>query len=112
MEEIGIAFRLPTWLRPSKLTLLDFPVVPIQILDGCLRALVPASGVHQTITPPLPGVVRPFEDCTWLPKLQHYLPHSWVDSSIVTDKAVKSDDADIPSQLWDVCCALIFPKIT
>jgi hypothetical protein len=38
-----------------------------------------------------------------------YLPHSWVDASVVTAKAVKYDNADAPVHLWDARCLLVFP---
>jgi hypothetical protein len=91
----------------------DFPVVPVQILDGCLRALVPTSRPHAPIiTPPLPMKVAPAVDRTWFSELQMFLPHSWVDSSLVTAKAAKRDDANVPSQLWDARCLLMFPYLT
>jgi hypothetical protein len=111
LDEVGIAFGLPMWLRPSRLALGDFPVVPVQILDVFLWALVPISGVHQPITPPLPGAEQPAETRTWLSTVGRYLAHSWVDASIVTDKAVKRENADVPSQLWDTHCELIVPGI-
>jgi hypothetical protein len=38
---------------------------------------------------------------SWLPTLQRFLPHSWVDSTLVTGKASKRDDAGMPSHLSD-----------
>jgi hypothetical protein len=31
---------------------------------------------------------------TYLPDLDRFLPHSWIDQALVSDKAVKDDDAD------------------
>jgi hypothetical protein len=44
---------------------------------------------------------------TWLPLLQKYLSHELVDSSLATNKAVKRDDADVPSHLWNQRCLLV-----
>jgi hypothetical protein len=35
-DELGIAFSFPLWLRLARPSLQFFPLVPIQILDGCL----------------------------------------------------------------------------
>ena len=36
-----------------------------------------------------------------LPLIGKYLVHSWVDNALVTEKAGKSDDAGVPTHLWD-----------
>jgi hypothetical protein len=35
-KEVGIAFAFPSWLQMSTTSKSNFPVVPLQILDGCL----------------------------------------------------------------------------
>jgi hypothetical protein len=30
-----------------------------------------------------------------------YLPHSWIPSDVITDKAVKHDDAAVHTAMWD-----------
>jgi hypothetical protein len=50
-------------------------------------------------------------DKTWLPQIQKCLPYSWVvDANLVREKAVKRDDAGVPTQVWDKQCALVFPR--
>jgi hypothetical protein len=109
LEEVGIAFGFPSWLRLSTSSVADFPVVPLQILDGCLRALPQATTRHSPIVPPLPAPLLASSDRTWLSALQRWLPHTWVDASLVTDKAVKHDNADAPTHLWDARCLSVCP---
>lgn len=33
--------------------------------------------------------------------LKFALPANWIDLSLISEKAGKSDDADVPAQLWD-----------
>ena len=35
-DELGVAFGFPVWLQTGGLLASDFPVVPLQIMDGCL----------------------------------------------------------------------------
>ncbi len=75
--------------------------MPLQILDGCLRGVLPLV-VGANILPSVkPAPVIPEATRTWLPNLQRFLPHSWIDSSVVTSKAAKRDDAVAPTHLWD-----------
>jgi hypothetical protein len=112
-DEIGIAFGLPAWARLSSLVIPRvFPFVPLQILDGCLKSVLsstPRGNSLKTPAPPKPVVVT---SRSWLRTIQKFLPHSWIDSNLVTDKAVKRDDADAPTHLWDQRCTLVFPHVT
>jgi hypothetical protein len=51
-------------------------------------------------------------DRSWLTTIKKFLPHSWVDSALVTDKAAKRDDAGVPVHLWDQRCTLVLPHCT
>jgi hypothetical protein len=110
VDELGVAFGFPSWLRRG-LTPESFPVVPIQILDRCLRGILPqitSQQVLPTITIAAPVVAS---TKTWLPALQKFLPNSWIDSSVVTSKAAKRDDALAPTQLWDARSVLVLPHL-
>jgi hypothetical protein len=52
-DELGIAFGLPSWLRTNDLLATHFPFVPVQIMDGVLKALCGTSVnvTHQLLTP-------------------------------------------------------------
>jgi hypothetical protein len=89
-------------LRPPALRASLFPFVPIQILDGCLQGILPlfmAAAAALSMIKPAPNV--PESNRTWLPTLQQFPPHSWIDSLVVTAKAIKQDDAAALTQLWD-----------
>jgi hypothetical protein len=108
-DELGIAFGFPAWLRSGGLTADMFPLVPLQILDACIRELLAAEDFHtplcaEVYAPPLPPT-----EATWLPALQRFLPHTWVPGSLVTDKAVKHDDAAVHTAMWDNRITLVFP---
>ena len=108
-DELGIAFGWPAWARKANQDHPSFPCVPVQIMDGLLKSLVleaPSLSLLRTPTPrPSVGPC----DRTWLPLIQRFLPHSWVDSSLVTEKAAKRDDARVPTHLWDQRCSLVIP---
>jgi hypothetical protein len=44
--------------------------------------------------------------------LHKFLPHLWIDVGLVTKKAVKSDEAGVPTHLWDQRCTLVLPRVT
>jgi hypothetical protein len=108
-DEIGVAFGLPVGIRSVLTRRTVFPLVPIQILDACLKTFVcqPADAPH--FVAPVRRVVPEFENFTWLSTLQLKLPHSWIDSTVITAKAARSDDADVPVQLWDLRIILVLP---
>jgi hypothetical protein len=113
VDEIGIAFGWPAWARhfTSQLTPV-FPSVPLQILDGCLKGIVESLPGLNPLQTPLPTPGLPASDRSWLPRIQRFLPHSWVDDELITDKAAKRDDAGVPVHLWDKRCSLVLPHVT
>jgi hypothetical protein len=111
LEEMGLSFGLPTWLRGNKLEQRHLPVVPIQIMDGCLAGLFTDDCVFKEVLPtPLLRPPRPSTSSTWLPALKKYLPHSWMSAKEST-KAVKNDDAGIPVHMWDQRILLVLPWV-
>jgi hypothetical protein len=109
-DELGIAFGLPSWLRTNDLLATHFPFVPVQIMDGCLKALCGTSAnvTHQLPTPK-PRSLDRGSGKTWLPKLQRFLSHDWINVDYVTSKAAKSDGAEVPTALWDQRILLPLP---
>jgi hypothetical protein len=99
-DELGIPFGLPSWFRTDDLSALHFPFVPVQIMDGCLKALcaTPTNVIHQLLIPK-PRSSQAGSNQTWLPELQRYLSHAWINHNYVTDKAAKSDAAEVPTAL-------------
>jgi hypothetical protein len=111
-DEIGLSFGLPTWLRGNKLERHHLPVVPIQILDGCLGGLFSDSfALKETLPTPLVRPPRVSSVTSWLPGIKKYLPHSWMKADTSPTKAVKSDDAGIPIHMWDQRILLVLPWV-
>ena len=112
--ELGHMFGLPTWLSQSSLDLDCFDsLIPIQMLDGCLRPVLRASNkpIEKQFTVPARVVApRPVE--TWLKSIGKTLPGSWIDDSLVTDKAAKEDKSLVPTALWDQRILLIWPHLS
>jgi hypothetical protein len=87
------------------------PVVPIQIMDGCLAGIFTDNCVLKEVLPtPLLRPPRPSTLSSWLPALKKYLPHSWMNSQAST-KAVKNNDAGIPVHMWDQRILLVLPWV-
>jgi hypothetical protein len=52
------------------------------------------------------------EDDFWIESLGVILPGTWVDAGVVSDKALKADDAAVHTRLWDQRILLVFPHGT
>ena len=117
-NELSSIYGLHSRLRMGGLEFHDFQhLVPIQILDSVLTPVVKlitqsssreqqSSSIHQY--PNFPTAKSDLSQ-TWLPSLSRYLPHSWVDLNLVTSKAAKRDDSEIPVTLWNSRITLLFP---
>jgi hypothetical protein len=113
VDEIGIAFGWPAWARAFTMTLGPFfPSIPVQILDGCLQGILKSTPRHDPLQTPMPQPGALVASSTWLPGIQKFLPHSWIDPDLITDKAAKRDDAGVPVHLWDKRCTLVLPHVT
>jgi hypothetical protein len=113
LEEIGLSFGLPTWLRGSNLEECHLPVAPIQIINGCLNGLFTNDFIlNESLPTPLVRPPRTYSLRAWLPDLKRCLPHSWMSATLPTSaKALKSDDAGIPTHLWDQHILLVLPWV-
>jgi hypothetical protein len=109
-DELGIAFGFPGWLRAGGLTVADFPIVPVQTMDACLRSVLLARKFVSPLVPvPVERLSAP-PSSTWLPTLQKFLPHSWIDESTISSKAVKHDNAAVPTAMWDQRITLLYQE--
>ena len=88
-------------------------MVPLPILDSWFT---PWSSHLPSVSPvPAPVIgfsprrILPVLTATWIPSLRRFLPHSWIDATLVTSKAAKRDDAAAPTALWDERLRLLFP---
>ena len=47
-------------------------------------------------------------EATWIPSLNKFLPHSWIDESQISTKAAKNDDSAVPTSMWDQRITLLY----
>jgi hypothetical protein len=81
-------------------------------MDGILKSLVSEAPSRSLLRTPIPRSALSGSNRSWLPLIREFLLHSWVDSTLVSDKAAKRDDAGVPIRLWDQRCSLLLPKCT
>jgi hypothetical protein len=73
------------------------------------------NGLPNPAGPGVPGKRIWFQDppgMTWLPELGKFLPDTWCDESLISAKAVKSDDEPVPEHLWTNRTTLVIPSAT
>jgi hypothetical protein len=107
-DELGIAFGFPAWLRSGGLSAQDFPIVPIQVMDACLKSVLDTRPFVSPLVPLAATVVSEAASSTWLPSIQKFLPNSWIDESTISAKAAKNDDSSVPTAMWDQRITLVF----
>jgi hypothetical protein len=78
------------------------------ILDRTLTMIAPIlpSPEAGSVSSPVVPSIRP-DLGVMLPLIGKYLVHSWVDATLVTEKAGKADNAGVPTQLWDQRITLV-----
>jgi hypothetical protein len=110
--EMGNAFGLPARLSLGGLEEGMFPIVPVQVLIGCLDSLIQANTpVLQPLSTPARRILAPMPTSTWLPNIQKRLDHAWINQTAVSAKAAKSDASRIPTHLWDQRILPPFPGV-
>jgi hypothetical protein len=120
-KETAYAMDLPVWLVNDACGLqlwlerhhrgLVFPLKPLQIglqvllhdLKGETPEYEPQNALRVQSTEDTP------QDSTWLPALNRFLPVSWARIEAVSAKAVKADDAPVPTDMWDRRVTLVLP---
>jgi hypothetical protein len=73
------------------------------------------NGLPNPAGPGVPGKRIWFRDppgMTWLPELGKFLPDTWCDESLISDKAVKADADPVPEHLWTNRTTLVIPSAT
>jgi hypothetical protein len=113
-DKIGIAFGLSAWGRHAALNVLQtLPLVPVQVLDGCLKAVIKSAPRTNPLSTPLPqGAVKPCNARGCLPSKNssHILGLMRIWSR--KEKYAKSDNAGVPTLLWDQHWALVLPHVS
>ena len=116
-----MGFDLPLWLQRDPTSLLGGiqhhafrffvpPKILLSIVDSWLEqqaVVMPPTHAKVLATPTCFMAVDP--GYTWISSLRCRLPHSWVDSAMVSTSAVKADAAEIPIHLWDHQITLVLP---
>eukprot|EP00980_Cylindrotheca_fusiformis_P023114 scaffold10149_cov91-Cylindrotheca_fusiformis.AAC.1 len=106
-RELLLAWDFPLWApplltRPQTVGAISgFPPLRIllQLADAALRCLSPEmSPVAGLPLDPLSSEIIP-RDRSWIAPLSRWLPHDWIDVSLLTPKAAKADAAAVPSHL-------------
>jgi hypothetical protein len=111
-DEIGASFGLPARLSFGGLDLDMFPIVPLQVLSGCLESLsTTLARLLQPLDTPAPRFIGAIPTFTWLPSIGKRLDHSWIDHSTVSAKAAKNDSARVATHMWDQRILLPLPSI-
>jgi hypothetical protein len=100
-DKVSIAFGLPAFQRLGGFAMVFFPLVPLQIMDGILKAYGREKSHQTPLRTPMPGPALSDEKQSWLPLIQRFLSHDWIDPSLVTSKAANADDAGIQQSVWD-----------
>eukprot|EP00980_Cylindrotheca_fusiformis_P005545 scaffold1173_cov84-Cylindrotheca_fusiformis.AAC.3 len=118
-RELFSAWDLPLWSpsppvtrRATASVLQGFPPLSplLRLADAAVQLLgPPGSPVHGLALAPLPTLDPSDLHRSWLPRLQRWLSHDWIDRSLLTPKAAKVDGADLPTHLWDQRISLLFP---
>jgi hypothetical protein len=95
-KELAAVYGLPGWSY-DLVELSAFPCFPMQILTAAVHSLLTSRSPVVSRDPRAIG--EPSELVCDL--LGAPLPLDWINEALITEKAVKADDADVPSGIWD-----------
>jgi hypothetical protein len=92
------------------------PLFPLKLMEAPLQHVILSLAAPQVDSPALPLLsdepstsVSPGQ--TWLPTLGKFLPDTWLDETVISNKAAKSDDDQVPEHLWDNRATLVLPQL-
>jgi hypothetical protein len=57
----------------------------------------------------IPTTTATLPASTYLPLLKRWLPHTWADATLITDKASKAHDTEVAFSIWDQRILLVIP---
>jgi hypothetical protein len=90
-----------------------FPIVPLQVLVGCLDSLGGStSRLLEPLNPRSRCPLAPVPLFTWLSTIGKRLDHSWIDQTAVSAKVAKNDAALVATHMWDQRILLPLPTLT
>ena len=102
---LGFLYSIIVYPSPKNLSLWY-----LQILDALLSPVLDVMPSSSASNIPFLVYTYSVEDnITFMPSIQHGLPHLWKQNNDVSSKAVKSDNALVPTFMWDARIFLYFP---
>jgi len=116
-DELCSAFDIPNWMKPTPSVLQDWvdsdifsSMLPLQLFSAVLDETVLLIAPALAMTKPAPTSFD-IEDASsygvQLDTINKFLVHSWIDPSLVSEKAVKADDAGVATEMWDQRISLV-----
>jgi len=117
VHELGGLFGIPRLLH-SSLKFDDFPMVPVQMLDGLLYSALQymekmkfSGCVRPEKRIRLPTII-PDDAPVVLSELNRVLPSIWAKSGDIAQQAAKHDDAEVDFSKWDLRILSLWPRAT
>ena len=118
-DELCSAFDIPNWMKPNAKDLeawLDLDLfasmLPLQLFSAALDETVPLISPAISIPKSIQSS-QTFDDSSshgiHLPAINKFLAHSWIAHGLVSEKAVKSDDAGVAIGMWNQRISLVLP---
>lgn len=105
---LGFLYSIIVYPSPKNLSLWY-----LQILDALLSPVLDVMPSSSASNIPFLVYTYSVEDnITFMPSIQHGLPHLWKQNNDVSSKAVKSDNALVPTFMWDARIFSLFPSFT
>jgi hypothetical protein len=119
LKELACAFDLPSSSHDAVVSPdLLLPLFPLKLLEAPLHHVLSMFLSASPSILPLPQVLRSdlpsgrSSGQTWLPTIEKFLPDTWSDENLISDKAAKADTAPVPQHLWNNRCTLVLPQLT
>jgi hypothetical protein len=116
-SELAHAFGFPVLSQAGGVLLSDFDYfLPAHLFHAVLdssslsRLGTVSTKAPQTLNSRLLLYKFPCQTRSWISSVGKWLNHDWIDTSTVTSKAAKRDDAVIQTALWDQRLILLYPK--
>jgi hypothetical protein len=116
-DELCSAFDIPNWMKPPPEVLANWmdtdvfsSMLPLQlfsaVLDETVPLIAPARDIEKP-TPPSVDVGDTSSHGVLLVDINKFLVHSWIDPGLISEKAVKADDAGVATGMWDKRISLV-----
>jgi hypothetical protein len=124
LHELACAFDIPLWIQENSEDLSQLSVLlyntpfPPVLIGACIlhhyapmfiEAKVDTMDNKPPSAPLPPSSSISSDQGTYFPDLDRYLPHSWIGESLISDKAVKAEDAEVIHRMWDARIVLVLP---